>query len=110
MYNTSAVLLANDTNGTVFGESLMRRIKSCLVGISAIALGLLAIPTQAGPHDGTTMVFAATESPAQQAPAQSQSAPTQQVRTVKAITGSSLVLTPDSGSEVTATVQDTTKI
>jgi hypothetical protein len=110
MYNTSAVLLANDTKRTGFGERLMQGIKSCFVGISAIALGLLAIPTQAVPHEATTMVFAATESPAQQAPAQSQSPPTQQVGTVKAINGSTLVLTPDSGSEVTVTVQDTTKI
>ncbi len=88
----------------------MRRIKSCFVGISAIALGLTAAPSQGVPHEGTTMVFAATESPAQQAPAQSQSPPTQQVGTVKAINGNTLILTPDAGSDVTVTVQDTTKI
>src|SRR5580704_8977196 len=110
MYDTSAVLLANDTKRTGFRESLMRRIKSCFMGISIIALGLTAAPSQGVPHEATTMGFAATESPAQQAPAQSQSPPTQQVGTVKAINGSTLVLTPDSGSEVTVTVQDTTKI
>jgi hypothetical protein len=88
----------------------MRRLKSCFVGISIIALGLTAAPSQGVPHEATTMGFAATESPAQQAPAKSQSPPTQQVGTVKAINGSTLVLTPDSGSEVTVTVQDTTKI
>jgi hypothetical protein len=62
-----------------------------LVGISiiALALGLPAIS-------------------AQQAPAQSPL--TQQVGTVKAINGNTLILTPDAGSEVTVTVQDTTKI
>ena len=71
----------------------MRGIKSCFVGISIIALGLTAAPSQAVPHEATTMGLAATESPAQQAPAQSQSPPTQQVGTVKAINGSTLVLT-----------------
>ena len=64
----------------------MRRIKSCFVSISIIVLGLHAIPVQ------------------------SQAPPTQQVGTVKAINGNTLILTPDSGSEVTVTVQDTTKI
>ena len=88
----------------------MRFIKSGLASISIIALGLPAIPTQAFLHEGSALTFATTESPAQQAPAQSPSPLTQQVGTVKAINGNMLILTPDSGSEVTVTVQDTTKI
>jgi Domain of unknown function (DUF5666) len=88
----------------------MRCIKSCFVSISIIALGLSTIPTQAVRYEDPAAALAATESPAQQAPAQSQSPLTQQVGTVKAINGNTLILTPDSGSEVTVAVQDTTKI
>ena len=48
--------------------------------------------------------------PAAVAAAQTQSAMTQQVGTVKAINGNTLTLTSDAGAEVTVTVQDTTKI
>jgi hypothetical protein len=88
----------------------MRFMKLGLSSISIIALGLPAISTQAFSHEGSALTFAATESPAQQAPAQSQSPLTQQVGTVKAINGNTLILTPDAGSDVTVTVQDTTKI
>jgi hypothetical protein len=106
------VLLANDTESTGFGESFMRFMRLALVGISivALALGLPAISAQEAPHDNPAPRFAATELPARQAPAQSQSPLTQQVGTVKAINGNALILTPDAGSEVTVTVQDTTKI
>jgi hypothetical protein len=106
------VLLANDTESTGFGESFMRFMRLTLVGISiiALALGLPAISAQEAPHDNPVLRFAATELPAQQAPAQSQSPLTQQVGTVKAINGNTLILTPDAGSEVSVTVQDTTKI
>jgi Domain of unknown function (DUF5666) len=75
----------------------MRFMRLAPVGISIIALAL-GLPT------------AAKEMPAQQAPAQSQSPLTQQVGAVKAINGNTLTLTPDTGGEVTVTVQDTTKI
>jgi hypothetical protein len=88
----------------------MRFMKLGLASISIIALGLPAIPTQAFSHEGSALMFATTEFPAQQAPAQSQSPLTQQVGTVKAINGNTLILTPDAGSDVTVTVQDTTKI
>ena len=88
----------------------MRFMKLGLASISIIALGLPAIPTQAFSHEGSALTFATTESPSQQAPAQSQSPLTQQVGTVKAINGNTLILTPDAGSDVTVTVQDTTKI
>ena len=90
----------------------MHFMRLTLVGISiiALALGLPAISAQEARHDNRALRFAATELPAQQAPAQSQSPLTQQVGTVKAINGNTLILTPDAGSEVTVTVQDTTKI
>jgi hypothetical protein len=88
----------------------MRFMKLGLASILIIELGLPAIPTQAFSHEDSALTFAATESPAQQAPAQSQSPLTQHVGAVKAINGNTLILTTDAGSEVTVTAQDTTKI
>jgi hypothetical protein len=88
----------------------MRFITLAFISTSIIAFALTEIPTPAAPHKSPGVSHAATELPAQQAPAQSQTPPTQQVGTVKAINGNTLTLTPDAGSDVTVIVQDTTKI
>ena len=88
----------------------MRFITLAFMSTSIIAFGLIEIPTPAAPHERPGLFHAATELPAQHALAQSQTPPTQQVGTVKAINGNTLTLTPDAGSDVTVIVQDTTKI
>jgi hypothetical protein len=90
----------------------MRFMGLALVGISiiALALGLPTISAQAAPRGGPAAALAAKEMPTQQAPAPSQSPLMQQVGAVKAINGNTLTLTPDTGGEMTVTVQDTTKI
>jgi hypothetical protein len=79
----------------------MHFIKRAVVGLLILTMGLATIPVQAA-------VARPLQPPANQA--QTQSPLTQQVGTVKAINGNTLTLTPDSGSDMTVTVQDTTKI
>ena len=70
---------------------------------SILVIALAAIPAR-------TLSARLAPSHAGPAQAQTQSAITQQVGTVKAINGNTLTLTSDAGAEVAVTVQDTTKI
>ncbi len=75
----------------------MRFMKRSVIG-AIVAFGLAAIPAAAG----VVGLFP------QAAPAQS--AVSQQVGTVKSVSGNTLTLTTDAGAEVTVTVQDTARI
>jgi hypothetical protein len=94
----------------------MSSMKRKMNGAAFIALGLMAVVTltaargtASGAASGASIGGAFMPAlPVPQAPAQG--ALTQQVGAVKAISGNTLTLTLDSGSEVTVTVQDTTKI
>jgi hypothetical protein len=91
----------------------MHAMRKCLAGVAVLALGIAAGGGAAEANSARVMQPApldATQQAAQSTDQKAPSALTQQVGSVKTVDGNTVTLKLDSGSEVSVTVQDTTKI